>query len=172
MIASNRVQDERAKACRSCPFFHRGTDSCGTPLPKKLVKGQAADFAETERVEEWLESHPFDEKARDTLEYLQQRKRRPRLCGCYMRKKWALKFASCSLPKPIRRWDKTFTDEDLAKAKEIVEGFDGSFEDRDAMHEIYAKLFNKRKGEVNSCGKCYKNMVNEINQLIKGYESE
>ena len=60
----------------------------------------------------------------------------------------------------------------IARAKEIVEGFDGSYEDRDAMHEIYAKLFNKRKGEVSGCGKCYKNMVNEINQLIKGYEQE
>ena len=172
MIASNKTQDERANACRSCPFFVRGSDSCGTLAPKKWVKGKRADFAEIEKVEEWLEAHPFDEKARTTLEYLQERKRRPRLCGCYMRKKWALKFASCPLPKPIRRWDKDFTDDDLEQAKELVERFDGSYDDRALMHELHSKIFSKKKGEVTSCGKCYKIMINELKQLIKSYESE
>lgn len=130
------VRNSRLEKCHGCKFFQSNFGTCGTPVVGKYV-----------------------ELPQNEATYY---KEKIRLCGCVMKIKTKLKFASC----PIGKWGPDFIDGQLL---EKMRGFlEGILTKSSLTWEEVVELYNyinslsKRRYKVSSCPTCIANFITEL----------
>ena len=144
LFTSEEQKQERLAKCRECKFYVESTKSCGTFLGKKLAKLKGGDLVEIEG-----------------------RKKKVRLCGCYLPAKANLKMSSCPLPKPYKRWDSTITKKDLRYIKKMLGNESPTKEWMQEMFLTYNKTFTRQEPSNSlTCGSCIARMINQLKELV------
>jgi len=144
LFTSEEQKQERLAICRACEFYVEATQSCGTFLGKKLAKLQGGDLVQ-----------------------LEGRKKKVRLCGCYLPVKANLKMSSCSLPKPYKKWDATITKKDIAAIKKMLGNESPTKEWMQEMFTTYNQTFTRQEPISSlNCGSCIRRMIEQLKELV------
>ena len=148
---NNEIRKERWDTCKGCKFFVAATSSCGP-----LITGRTLTAEETKQLE------------------VRHYKKKVRLCGCVMKVKTFLPFASC----PAGKWSAVemngITPEHVAKKRDEIITFLKSIEGRPSLttNEIrtllgfIAYLYNKRV-QMTTCSPCIINYIDDLKKQVK-----
>lgn len=136
-FVDNQEKERRRALCIACEFYKPETRTCGT------FRGM----------------NPLGDKVSyQGQEYT--------LCGCIMPVKWQFSSAECSVGK----WEKKITEELLEEIRAIVKDYRGkptiSSEAMRKIIDTYNKANSSNK-EYTNCGKCVKQLIQEMTKLIK-----
>jgi hypothetical protein len=148
---NNEIRKERWETCKGCKFFVAATSSCGP-----LITGRTLTPEETKQLE------------------VRHYKKKVRLCGCVMKVKTFLPFASC----PAGKWGAVemngITPEHVAKKRDEIVAFLKSIDGRPTLttNEIktllgfIAYLYNRRVA-MTTCSSCIINYIDDLKKQVK-----
>lgn len=148
---SNEVRKERWDTCKSCKFFVAETGSCGP-----LITGRKLTKEETAQLE------------------VRHYKKKVKLCGCVMKLKTFLPFASC----PADKWKAIemngVTPQRVAEKKEEILNFLNRIRDKSSLANTEVKeligfiawLYNKRV-EFTTCPPCIIAYINDLKKRVQ-----
>jgi hypothetical protein len=135
-----KIRSERFAICQSCKFYNTTFGTCGTPVIGQYVE-----------LEENTKKH-YKEKIQ--------------LCGCVMRIKTKLRFASC----PAHKWSaENFTAHEVEQLTNFVKSIDGKTKlDADQLRTLFnwkSRITNKPE-QVSQCGSCIKDLIAELKKQL------
>lgn len=135
-----KIRSERFAICQSCKFYNTTFGTCGTPVVGQYVE-----------LDDNIKKH-YKEKIQ--------------LCGCVMRIKTKLRFASC----PAHKWSaENFTAHDIAQLTKFVKSIDGKSKlDAEQLRMLFnwkSRITNKPE-QVSQCGSCIKDLIKELKKQL------
>lgn len=135
-----KIRSERFAICQSCKFFNTTFGTCGTPIIGEYIE-----------LEENTRKH-YKEKIQ--------------LCGCVMRIKTKLRFASC----PAHKWSaENFTANEIRQLTEFVKSIDGKSKlDAEQLRTLFnwkSRITNKPE-QVSQCGSCIRDLITELKKQL------
>ena len=139
-----KIRSERFAICQSCKFYNTTFGTCGTPVIGQYVE-----------LEENTKKH-YKEKIQ--------------LCGCVMRIKTKLRFASC----PAHKWFALdWKQEEIAELNEFIHRIHkaNKIEAQD-LQQLY-KWATKMTGvhqQPSGCASCIRDLINEFRRQLNKIE--
>lgn len=134
-----KIEQERMTMCKGCEFYNKEHGTCGTPR--------------------WL--NPLGQQ----VTWYRSKKR---LCGCVMKVKAKLSWASC----PLGKWKGAITEKEFKKFEKYVKSIEtkNTF-NRKELEELYSwvSTIEGKAVEVTVCGTCVKDAISEMRKVVRQY---
>ena len=142
IFVNQNTRAERLAICHKCQFYQESTRSCGTFLPKKIMRGEF------------------------TGDVVQYRRREITLCGCDMNQKTKFKTAKC----PANKWKSAVAPEDIEQLQRAIDAVEGKHrienKEVDEIVQAYNQAFSAKR-TIKRCGTCMKDLITEAKEAIR-----